>query len=77
MVNKGRIHREFRYFRDIFWNLVKLGNELSEKLGKMMFLERRLQNESTESRIIEFGLDFAEISKFEVERNFRTLKIVI
>ena len=34
-----------------------------------MFLERRLQNESTESRIIEFGLDFAEKSKFEVERN--------
>ena len=28
MVNKGRIHREFRYFRDIFWNLVKLDNEL-------------------------------------------------
>ena len=39
-----------------------------------MFLERRLQNESTESRIIEFGLDFGEKSKFEVERNFWTLK---
>ena len=45
-----------------------------EKLGKMVFLERRLQNESTESRIIEFGLDFAEKSQIEVERNFRTLK---
>ena len=40
MVNKGRIHRESRYFRDIFWNLVKLDDELSEKLGKMVFLER-------------------------------------
>ena len=40
MVNKGRIHREFRYFRDIFWNLVKLDDELGEKLGKMVFLER-------------------------------------
>ena len=40
----------------------------------MVFLERRLQKESTESRIIEFELDFAEKSKFEVERNFRTLK---
>ena len=39
-----------------------------------MFLERRLQNESTISRIIEFGLDLAEKSKFEVERNFRTFK---
>ena len=28
MVNRGRIHREFRYFRDIFWNLVKLDDEL-------------------------------------------------
>ena len=45
-----------------------------EKLGKMVFLERRLQIDSTESRIIEFGLDFAEKSKFEVERNFQTLK---
>ena len=28
LVNKGRIHRELRYFRDIFWNLVKLDDEL-------------------------------------------------
>ena len=42
-----------------------------------MDLERLLQNESTESKIIEFGLDFAEKSKIEVERKFRTLKIVI
>ena len=74
MVNKGLIHRELRYFRDIFWNLVKLDDELRWEIGKIVFLERRLQNESTESRIIEFGLDFAEKSKFEVERNFRTLK---
>ena len=45
-----------------------------DKLGKMVFFERRLQNESTESRIIEFALDFVEKSKFEVERNFQTLK---
>ena len=35
---------------------------------------KKLQNESTESRIIEFGLDFAEKLQIEVERNFRTLK---
>ena len=28
MVNNGRIQRELRYFRDIFWNLVKLDDEL-------------------------------------------------
>ena len=74
MVNKGRIHREFRYFQDIFRNLVKLDDELRWEIREMVFLERRLQIDSTESRIIEFGLDFAEKSKFEVERNFRTLK---
>ena len=28
MVNKGRIHMELRYFRDIFWKLIKLDDEL-------------------------------------------------
>ena len=27
-VNKGRIQRELRYFRDIFWKLTKLDGEL-------------------------------------------------
>ena len=40
----------------------------------MVNYERELQIDSTESRIIEFGLDFAEKLKIEVERNFRTKK---
>ena len=28
MVNKGPIHREIRYFREIFWNLIKSDDEL-------------------------------------------------
>ena len=28
MVNNGRIHREIRYFQEIFWNLIKLDDEL-------------------------------------------------
>ena len=32
MVNKGRIYRELRYFREIFWNLVKLDDELRWKI---------------------------------------------
>ena len=35
-----------------------------------------IQNDFTKSRIIEFGLDFVEKSKIEVERNFWT-KIAI
>ena len=47
------------------------------EIGKMVFYESRLQIDSTESKIVQFGLDFAEKSRFEVERNFRALKIVI
>ena len=28
MVNKGQIHREIRHFREIFWNMIKLDDEL-------------------------------------------------
>ena len=28
MVNKGRIHKEIRYFREIFWNLIKSDDKL-------------------------------------------------
>ena len=40
----------------------------------MVFYESRLQNEFTQSKIIENDLDFVEKSQIEVERNFRTLK---
>ena len=42
------------------------------EIGENVFYERRLQIDSTESRNIEFGLDFAKKSQIEVERNFRT-----
>ena len=32
MVNKGRIPREIRYFREIFWKLIKSDNELVIKI---------------------------------------------
>ena len=70
MVNMGRIHRELRHFLTYSSNLIKS----DEKLGKMVFYESRLQNEFTESKIIENDLDFVEKSQIEVERNFRTLK---
>ena len=40
----------------------------------MINYEIELQIDSTESRIIEFGVDFTEKSKIEVKRNFRTKK---
>ena len=40
----------------------------------MINYEREPQIDSTESRIIEFGLDFMEKLKIEVGRNFRTKK---
>ena len=40
----------------------------------MVNYERELQINSTESRIIKFGLDFVEKLKIEVERKFRNRK---
>ena len=71
MVNTGRIHREFRYFREIFWNLVKLDDELRWEIRENVFLERRLKDLSVESKITRFGLVITEKSKMEVGRNFR------
>ena len=34
MVNKGRIHREIRYFREIFRKMIKLDNELRSQIRK-------------------------------------------
>ena len=34
MVNKGPIHREIRYFREIFWNLIKSNDELRWEITK-------------------------------------------
>ena len=74
MVNKGRIHREIRKFLMYSSKLIKSDNELMIEIGKMVNYERELQINFMESRIIEFGLDFAEKLKIEVERNFRTKK---
>ena len=47
-MNKGRIHGEIRDFQEIFWNSTKSDDELGEKLGKMIDLERGLKDESME-----------------------------
>ena len=74
MVNKGRIHKEIRKFLMYSSKLIKSDNELMIEIREMVNYERELQIDSTESRIIEFGLDFAEKLKIEVERNFWTKK---
>ena len=40
----------------------------------MVYYERELQDDSTESKIIEFDFDFAEKLKVEVGWNFWTVK---
>ena len=44
-----------------------------KKLGNLVSLERRLEDESTESKITIFGSRFGEKSSNEQERNFRNL----
>ena len=65
MVNMGRIHRELGKFLEIFWNLIELDDESMIEIGKMIFYERGLEDESTESKINEFDFDFAEKLKIE------------
>ena len=50
-------------------NLIKLDDESVMELGKMVFYERGLEDESTKSKINEFDFDFAEKLKIE-ERVF-------
>ena len=46
MVNKGQIHREIRYFQEIFWNLIKSVDELvieiRENSGFRKITQRRI-----------------------------------
>ena len=44
------------------------------KLEILIFLERRLEDESTESKIIEFGSKFVEKSSNDQERNIIKVK---
>ena len=66
MVNMGRIQRELGKFLLISSNLIKSDNESTIKNGEMIYYERELQDDSTESKIIEFDFDFAEKLKIEV-----------
>ena len=45
-----------------------------EKLGILVYLERRLQEKSTESKITRFGLIFAEKSRSEIEEEISFVK---
>ena len=66
MVNMGRIHRELGKFLMISSNLIKSSNESMIEIGKMVFYFRGLEDNSTESKIIQFNFDFAEKLKIEV-----------
>ena len=65
MVNMGRIHKELGKFLMISSNLIKSDHESLIKLGKMVFNERGLEDQSTKSKINEFDFDFAEKLKIE------------
>ena len=45
MVNKGRIHREIRYFQEIFWKMIKSNDELvieNRENGRFRKITQRL-----------------------------------
>ena len=60
-----------KQFLDVIFKFDQIGQEIDGRnWGKRYFKKIRLQIDSTESKIVQFGLDFAEKSNFEVERNF-------
>ena len=64
MVNMGRIHMELGKFLMISSNLIKSDDELMIAIGEP-FSKRGLEDDSTESKIIEFDFDFVEKLKIE------------
>ena len=60
MVNKGRIHRKKGNFEISFGIQSNQMMKCDEKLGKLIFLERRLKEESMESKITKFGSRFTD-----------------
>ena len=60
MLNMGRIHMELGKFFMISSNLIKLDDKLVIEIGKMVFYERGLEDESMESKINKFDFDFAK-----------------
>ena len=85
MVNKGQIHREIRYFREIFWNLIKSDDELvienKENGGFRKITQRRIHGiknhsiwTSNRGEIKErSGMKFLKIgrSKTEIEKKIK------
>ena len=64
MVNKGQIHAEIREYFMYSLNSFKLDN----KLGILVNLERKLLNESLESKIARFGSVFAKKSRSKIKK---------
>ena len=56
MVNKGRIHRKLGKILMISSNLIKSDNESVIEIGKMIFYERGLEDDSTKSKSMNLTL---------------------
>ena len=69
----GRIHRELGKFLMISSNLIKSNNESVIEIGENGILWRRLEDESTKSKINKFDFDFAEKLKIEERGIFQKL----
>ena len=54
-----------REISDDLFELIKSDNESMIEIGERVVYERELQDNSTESKIIEFDFDFAEKLKIE------------
>ena len=76
MVHKGQIHREIRYFPEIFWNLIKSDNELvieiRENGGFRTITQRRIHGIKNHSIWISIRREIKERSGMKFPKIERT-----
>ena len=76
MVNKGRIHREKRYFREIFWNLIKSEDEfvieIMENVGLRKITQRHIHGIKNQSIWISIRGEIKEQSEIKFPKIGRT-----
>ena len=67
MMNMDRIHRDLGEILRYSSNMIKSNEELSWKIGILIFLERRLQEKFRKSKIAWFGFIFIKKSRNEIK----------
>ena len=70
--SKGQIKGELVFVLKMFSNSIRLDDKLRREIRKFIYLERRIKDLITESKIIQFGVISMEKSKSKVKEENRS-----